>query len=51
MKDKCVLVKTEGEKRAICGLTVDDGFFATTRDEGWIEEQVDSYERHSRKLL
>jgi hypothetical protein len=40
MKDKCVFVKTEGEKRAICGLMVDDGFFAATRDKVWIEEQV-----------
>jgi hypothetical protein len=40
MKDKCVFVKTEGEKRVICGLTADDGFFAATRDKVWIEEQV-----------
>jgi hypothetical protein len=45
MKDKCVFVKTEGDKKAICGLTVDDGFFAATRDEGWIEEQVDMLRR------
>jgi hypothetical protein len=28
VKDKCVFVKTEGDKKAICGLTVDDGFLS-----------------------
>jgi hypothetical protein len=30
MKDKCVFVKEEAGKHAICGLTVDDNFFAAT---------------------
>jgi hypothetical protein len=50
MKDKCVFIKTEGEKRAICGLTVDDGFFAATRDKVWIEEQVNMLRRAFREI-
>jgi hypothetical protein len=30
MKDKCVFVKEEAGKHALCGLTVDDNFFAAT---------------------
>jgi len=45
MKDKCVFIKTVGDKRAICGLTVDDGFFAATRDEAWITEQIEMLRR------
>jgi hypothetical protein len=40
-KDKCEFVKKEAEKLAICGITVDDGFFASTRDEKWIAQQVE----------
>jgi hypothetical protein len=41
MKDKCVFVKEEAGKHAICGLTVDDNFFAATKDEIWIDDQVE----------
>jgi hypothetical protein len=41
MKDKCVFVKKEAGKHAICGLTVDDNFFAATKDEVWINDQVE----------
>jgi hypothetical protein len=45
VKDKCVFVKTEGDKKAICGLTVDDGFFVATRDKEWIKEQANMLRR------
>jgi hypothetical protein len=41
MKDKCVFVKQEAGKHAICGSTVDDNFFAATKDKVWINEQVE----------
>ena len=34
-KDKCVLVNSEGNKVSYCALTVDDCFFASSRDEEW----------------
>jgi hypothetical protein len=34
-KDKCVLVKSEGNKVSYCAITVDDCFFVTSRDEEW----------------
>ena len=37
-KDKCVLTKSEGNRVAYCAITVDDCFYATTRDEDWIKE-------------
>jgi hypothetical protein len=45
VKDKCVFVKTVGDKKAICRLTVDDGFFVATRDKEWIEEQANMLHR------
>ena len=39
-KDQCVLVKTEGSKVAYCAITVDDCFFAITRDEDWNNESI-----------
>ena len=37
-KDQCDMVKTEGGKASYCAITVDDCFFAITRDEEWINE-------------
>jgi hypothetical protein len=51
MNDKCVFVKQEAGKHAICGLTVDDNFFAATKDEVWINKQVKCYVWHSKKSL
>ena len=39
-KDKCVMFKESDGKIAICGITVDDCFFAATRDEEWIQAQI-----------
>ena len=39
-KDQCVMVKTEGGKVSYCAITVDDCFFAITRDEEWINEAI-----------
>jgi hypothetical protein len=46
----CFFIKTEGEKRAICGFTVDDRFFAATRDKVWIEEQVNMLRRAFKEI-
>ena len=40
-KDQCVLVKSEGNKVSYCAITVDDCFFAMTRDEDWINESIE----------
>ena len=40
-KDQCVMVKSEGSKVAYCAITVDDCFFAITKDEVWINEAID----------
>ena len=40
-KDQCVLVKSEGNKVAYCAVTVDDCFFAMTKDEDWINQSID----------
>jgi hypothetical protein len=40
-KDKCVFVKKKADKQAICGITVDDGFYSATRDDKWIAQQVE----------
>ena len=39
-KDQCVMVKTDGNKVSYCAITVDDCFFAITRDEDWINEAI-----------
>ena len=39
-KDQCVMVKVEGGKVSYCAITVDDCFFAITRDEEWINETI-----------
>ena len=39
-KDQCVMVKTEGGKASYCAITVDDCFFAITRDEEWINGAI-----------
>ncbi len=39
-KDQCVMVKTEGSKVSYCAITVDDCFFAITRDEEWINGAI-----------
>ena len=41
-KDKCVFVKSESNHISCCAITVDDCFFATTRDQEWIPSQVDT---------
>ena len=40
-KDKCVFVKSESNHISYCAITVDDCFFAATRDQEWIQSQVD----------
>ena len=40
-KDKCVFVKSENNHTSYCAITVDDCFFAATRDQEWIQPQVD----------
>ena len=40
-KDICVFVKCEHNQVSYCAVTVDDCFFAATRDEEWIKSQVD----------
>ena len=40
VKDPCVMMKTEGKLVAFVAITVDDCFFTTTKDTGWIEAQV-----------
>ena len=44
-KDKCVFVKGENNKVSYCAITVDDCFFAATRDEEWIQSSVDMLKR------
>ena len=44
-KDRCVMVKTEGDKVSYCAITVDDCFFAITKDEDWIGEAIDMLKR------
>ena len=39
-KDQCVLMKSEGDKVAYCAITVDDCFFAMSKDEEWIQSSV-----------
>ena len=39
-KDQCVMVKTDGNRVSYCAITVDDCFFAITRDEDWINEAI-----------
>ena len=36
-KDKCLMVKSEGNKVSYCAITVDDCFFVTSRDPEWAE--------------
>ena len=40
-KKKCVFVKSESNQISYCAITVDDCFFAATRDQEWIQSQVD----------
>jgi hypothetical protein len=40
-KGKCVFVKRDGEKVALCGTTVDDCLFVCNGDEAWIQEQAE----------
>jgi recombinational DNA repair protein RecR len=40
-KDKCVYIKRENGKVAICGATVDDCLFVCTQDDMWIKEQIE----------
>ena len=40
-KDKCVFVKSESNHISYCAITVDDCFFAATRNQEWIQSQVD----------
>ncbi len=40
-KDKFVFVKSENNHISYCALTVDECFFAATRDQEWIQSQVD----------
>ena len=44
-KDRCVMVKTEGDKVSYCAITVDDCFFAITKDEEWIGEAINMLKR------
>ena len=39
-KDQYVIVKVEGNKVSYCAITVDDSFFAITRDEEWINGTI-----------
>ena len=39
-KDKCVFIKHKEDKVSICATTVDDCSFICTRDENWIEQQI-----------
>ena len=39
-KDKCVLVKREGNLVSYCAITVDDCFFASSRDDEWVNLSV-----------
>jgi hypothetical protein len=41
VKDKCVLVKREGERLAICAITVDDCSFVCTKDSAWEAQQIE----------
>ena len=38
--DQCVMVKTDGNRVSYCAITVDDCFFAITRDENWINAAI-----------
>ena len=49
-KDRCVMVKTEGDKVSYCAITVDDYFFAITKDEEWIAEAIDMLKRAFEEL-
>ena len=49
-KDRCVMVKTEGGKVSYCAITVDDCFFAITKNENWINEAVDMLKRAFEEL-
>ena len=40
-KDKCVFVKSESNQISYCANTVDDCFFVATRNQEWIQSQVD----------
>ena len=39
-KDKCVLVKRKGNLESYCAITVDDCFFAASRDDEWVNLSV-----------
>jgi hypothetical protein len=41
MKDKCVFIKRVEDKVSYCVTTVDDCCFVTTKDDTWINEQVE----------
>jgi hypothetical protein len=40
-KDKCVYIKRQNGKVTICGATVDDCLFVTTKDDQWIMDQIE----------
>ena len=44
------MVKTEGDKVSYCAITVDDYFFAITKDEEWIAEAIDMLKRAFEEL-
>jgi hypothetical protein len=39
-KDKCLFIKHQDNKLALCGTTMDDCLFICKRDDKWIEEQI-----------
>jgi hypothetical protein len=39
-KGKCIFIKRDNERVALCGTTVDDCLFVCSRDEEWIQEQI-----------
>ena len=42
-KDQCVLVRSEGNKVSYCAITVDDCFFAMSKDPDWINQSVEIF--------
>jgi hypothetical protein len=39
-KDKCIFINCDAEHVAFCGTTVDDCLFVCTRDDVWIQQQI-----------
>ena len=49
-KDRCVMVKTKGDKISYCIITVDDCLLVITKNENWIKEAIDMLKRAFEEL-